>query len=313
MLEIDGKLVQLLKKGTTLTSLQSKMGLYGAEVVKKIHSLEDRGYLIHKQFYDFGVKYIILPEPVKELQDNVEILTNDSFTFIAIGDTHYNNIYENPNLVNCVYQYAESKKIRYILHVGDMTEGIALPAHNADRIKRFDVHEQMDFIASNYPKSEKIETLYILGNHDQRCMNEGIDISRVLEKKRLDMHFLGYKNSKLKIGNRNILMHHPFSMNRDKKYDDEIKDLYMDPEFDIVLRGHTHHSGIYINEMGSIVLNIPACYSSPSRKYNGIYQVTLKENEVKIENLIVDNEVHLFNVIKYPLSEKEKTKTKKLS
>jgi len=309
MLEIDKNIVELLKKGATFSKLKTKTGLCSSDVVKKVHSLENKGYLIHKVFNEYGVKFQIISEPVMPLQDKIEIKTSNNFSFLVISDTHSGNIYEDMEKVHRVYNYAEENNYRYVVHLGDMLEGVTLPNQNNDRVKREGIHEQIDFLTKNYPKSDKVETIYILGNHDYRCFSEGVDISRVIDNRRLDMHFAGYKNSKIKIGNRDILLHHPFNINRDNKYDEEIRDLYINSDFDLVLRGHTHHNGLYINEMGSIVICVPACYSSPSRDYTGAYGITLKEKEVEIDSLFITNEVSLFSVIKQPLKEKEKVKT----
>ena len=309
MLEVDARVIELLKKGVTLQKLKSKTGMYSSDVVKKIHSLEDRGYLIDRIFNEYGVKFKLAEAPIVALQDNVVIPIESKFTFLVISDTHLGNIYENVAMLNKVYEYAEMNNIRYIIHLGDMIEGQALENQSQARIKRLDIHDQVDFLTKNYPKSDSVTTLYILGNHDYRSVPNGIDISRTISKRRLDMHFLGYKNSRITIGNRTVLLHHPFTIVNDQKYDDEIKELYLNPEFDLVLRGHTHHNGIYTNEMDSIVLNVPACYNSPSRMYTGAYEITFKNDELLLQSLILSNEVYPFTSIKYELKPKQLIKS----
>ncbi len=309
MLEVDKRIIELLKKGVTLQKLKSKSQLCQSDLVKKIHGLENKGYLINKIFNEYGVKFIISDVPVVALQDKVTIPNEAKFTFLVISDTHLGNIYENIEMLNKVYKYAEDQNIRYIFHLGDMIEGPALENQSPARIKRLDIHDQVDFVTRNYPKSDNVTTLYILGNHDYRCLQEGIDISKIISNRRLDMHFLGYKNSQVNIGNRTVLLHHPFNIVHDQKYDDEIKELYLRPEFDLVLRGHTHHNGIYTNEMDSIVLNVPACYSSPSRVYTGAYEITFKNDELLLQSLILSDELYPFTSIKYPLKPKQLVKT----
>ena len=46
MLEVDARIIELLKKGVTLQKLKSRLGMYPSDLVRKIHSLEDKGYLI---------------------------------------------------------------------------------------------------------------------------------------------------------------------------------------------------------------------------------------------------------------------------
>jgi len=308
MLEVDKKLYDLLKKGATFSKLKTKTGLCSSDVVRKVHSFEDKGYQVHRVFNEAGAKFRIMDTFVVPLQDNIEIPTSGKISFVVIADTHFGNIYENIEIVNKIYKYAEKNNIRYVFHLGDMIEGTPLASDVNHRIKRYGIHEQLDYVTRNYPKNDHIDTLYILGNHDYRCLTEGIDISKVLNKRRLDMHFLGYKNSKIKIGNINILLHHPFTIDKEQKYDAEIKELYGDTHFDLILRGHTHHNYIYTNNMDSLVINVPACYSSPSRNYTGVYVVTLKQNIIELNSLIVGKEVLPFGVIRHELKNKVLTK-----
>lgn len=309
MLEIDKKMVELLKEGATFLNLKNKSGLCTSDLVKKINSLENRGYLIHKLFYDYGVKFQILNKPILPLKDNVEILGGPKFSFLVFGDTHLGHIDENLEDIYRAYEYAEDNNYRYVIHLGDMLEGPHIFNQSAKRIKRDDVHEQVDFLTRNYPKSDKVETLYILGNHDNRCFNEGIDISRVIEHRRLDMHFLGYQNCKLKIGDINVLLHHPFTISREVKYDDEIKDLYFNTDFDLILRGHTHHAGMYVSENGGLVLTTDSCLDNSKREFKGLYGITIKNNEMEIDNLVMGKEISTYSVVKHKFTPKQLIKT----
>jgi len=308
VLRLENKMIELLKNGITFSKLKSKTELCSSELVKQIHRLEDNGYLIQKIFNEYDVKLKIGNTPQIPLQDNINISVSGKFKFISLADTHLGNIYENISLIKILYTYAEKQNIRYVFHLGDMIEGIVIGNQNSSRIKRLSIQEQVDFLTRNYPKSDQVNTLYILGNHDYRCVTNGIDISKIIERRRLDMHFLGYKNSKVMLGNKSVLLHHPFTMEKEHKYDNEIKDLYLKPEFDLILRGHLHNNSIYINDLGSIVVNVPACFSYPNRKYTGAYEITIKDEEIELSNLIVDNEVTLLSTIKHPLKKKELVK-----
>ena len=300
MLNIEDKMIELLKEGVTFTKLKSKTGVCSSELVKKMNSLKNKGYIINKQFNEKVVKFVIGNNIIDTLNDNVKINVDNKFTFLVLSDTHIGNVYENMSLVNNLYKYAEEHNIKYVLHLGDMVEGSSLKENNDARIKRNTLQEQVDYLTRYYPKYDSINTLYILGNHDNRWRNEGIDISKIIDNRRYDMHCLGYKNSKITIGGRNILLHHPFTIERDEKYDEEIKRLYSESYFDLILRGHTHHNGIYINRANSIVVHVPACYNSPTRKYTGAYAVTLKNYELELTQLIIDSNVDEISHIKFP-------------
>lgn len=302
MIEFENKMIMLLKKGVTFAKLKTKTGLCSSELVKKMNNLKNKGYVINRQFNDDGVKFVLGDKAIDILQDNIKIDFENKFTFLAMADTHIGNVYENMSLVKNLYKYAEEHNIKYIFHLGDMVEGSSLKNSKDFRIKRESVDEQIDYLTRTYPKYDTINTMYILGNHDNRWLNDGIDISKIIENRRYDMHFLGYKNSKIILGNKNVLLHHPFTIERSCKYDDEIEELYPTCDFDLVLRGHTHHNGIYVNNMNSIVVNVPACYDSPNRKYVGIYEITLKNERIELEQLIVSDSVERFSHIKFDLN-----------
>lgn len=304
MLSVDKRMIALLQSGVTFSKLKSKTGMCSSELVKRVHRLESNGYLIHRLFTEQGVKFKILDEPLKPLHDNIKIDIIDRFSCIATSDSHIGNIYENLELLKKLYRYAEEHNIRYIIHLGDMVEGPELENGRNNRIKRFDINDQVNYLTRYYPKSDKVDTLYILGNHDDRCKNKGIDISEIITRRRMDMHFLGYKNSSLKIGNVNVLLHHPFSIERSAKYDDEVKDLYLNPDFDLILRGHTHHNDIYVNDMNSLVVDVSACYNSPSRDFVTAYEVTIKNSEILLDNLIIGDKISKISTVKHKLLSK---------
>lgn len=303
MLEIEEKMIELLKSGVTFSKLKTRTGLCSSELVKKMNTLKNRGYIINKQFNEQCVKFIIGDKIGDILQDNIKIKFDNKFNFMVLSDTHIGNVYENISLVKNLYKYAEEHNVKYVFHLGDLVEGNSLKESKDFRIKRFTVNDQVDYLTRMYPKHDSINTMYILGNHDNRWLDLDIDISKIIDKRRYDMHFLGYKNSKIIIGNKKILLHHPFTIDRNFKYDNEVEELYPNCHFDLILRGHTHHNGIYMSDTNGIVVNVPACYDSPNRQYVGAYVITLKNDQVELEQLIVDDKVENFSHIKFQLND----------
>ena len=292
----------LLKKGVPFSKLKSKTGLCSSELVKKINNLKSKGYAINKEFSEQGVRLILGDKVEDILQDKVKINFNNRFTFMVLADTHIGNIHEKMSLVKNLYRYAEERNIKYVFHLGDLVEGTSLKECKDSRVKRSSLDEQVNYLTRTYPKHDSINTMYILGNHDNRWLEQGTDISKIIDNRRYDMHFLGYKNSKITLGNTNVLLHHPFTIERNILYDNEIEELYPNCHFDLILRGHTHHNGIYVNNMNSIVVNVPACYNSPKRKYIGAYAVTIKNDTLELEQLIIDDMVEDFAHIKFELA-----------
>lgn len=313
MLNLEKKIIEMLKYGVTLSKLKYQTKLCSSQLAARINSIQNKGYLIHRFFNEGGAKLKICDEAIKTLQDNITISTNVKFKFIAISDTHFGNYYENMDFVKNVYNYAHNNNIRYVLHLGDMIEGPILENGQNDRAKRRSIDEQINYLTRYYPRIDDVTTLYILGNHDHRCLMQGIDISNIIEKRRLDMHFLGYKNCKVRIGTTDVLLHHPFNIEKENKYDSEIKELYGDSQFSLILRGHTHQNSIYTSSMGGVVVNVPAIFDPKKKNYASAYEIILDGYGLEFNNLIIGNSVDIISQVKYPNCSKCLTKKFKKS
>ena len=80
MLEIENKMIMLLKKGVTFSKLKSKTGLCSSELVKKMNNLRNKGYVINKHFNDDCVRFVLGDKTVFEMDVGRAIF---SFCFLS--------------------------------------------------------------------------------------------------------------------------------------------------------------------------------------------------------------------------------------
>lgn len=314
MNEIDKEILELLLNGASISTMQKKTGLSPSGLVKHLNKLKDQGYLIKKIYEEKGVSYGIDKNYINNNNDIIDISVEHCFKFLAISDTHITSNNKRINNLNKLYEYANIRKIPYVLHMGDMIEG-AEP--NEKLGGEGDIFNQINYLTASYPKYDDITTMFILGNHDIRSINQkGIDISRVIENRRMDMHFMGYNYGIIKVNNRFIALHHPNHFELDK-YNDELEDnVKVKP--DIILCGHLHKKQI-INIDNQLNIYVPQTYNI-SNNIAGAYEIQLAPSDdydkynlnlIDIKPLLITDKVIPYMEISEQFTNKETPKVKK--
>ena len=118
--EIKGKIKYLIKKGKTLQDICRDLDLQDYEVIGLIELLKEDGELVD---YINGeiirLKKPINNEGIYEIPNNLEHLK-----LLLISDTHLCNKADRIDILRYIYDKAEDKGIKQILHCGDLTDGI---------------------------------------------------------------------------------------------------------------------------------------------------------------------------------------------
>lgn len=176
----------------------------------------------------------------------LELEEDKSFKFICIADTHFGALYENPDYVKRVYEYAREHNIKYIVVLGDLIEGNCfdygrcLPEYKT-------IESQVDHVINDYCYDSNIKNIILLGNHDfSAYTKEGIDISDKLSI-RDDFSILGYKEAYIKIRDEVITLKHDVS---------KIITCISNPCTPLTLIGHSHQYRVTYND-DSVVMKVP--------------------------------------------------------
>lgn len=176
-----------------------------------------------------------------------------TITFGVVSDTHMGSIYEQLTFLNELYDIFQQRKISEVYHAGDITEGdySGRQGHIYERHKH-GADQQVDYVVKNYPRREGVTTYFIGGNHDATHLrNGGVDILRMIDRRRDDMINLGWDNAKINLTPNCILeMNHPLGGSayaysyRLQKYLEVVGEK---DKPSILIQGH-HHKAIYYYE-----------------------------------------------------------------
>ena len=191
------------KKKPYVNQICVDLGLQEYEVYGLVEMLKNEGYL-----YDIIDGKIIKVKPIKE-SELYQIPNNlDHLKLLLISDTHLASKYDRLDILNYLYDEAGKKGINYVLHSGDLTEGLSGRPQQLYELKEASYTGQRDYVIDKYPKTD-IPTYVIAGNHDQWWIKQcGADICRDISNNREDLIYLGSDCEDLKIGKLRIRLYH---------------------------------------------------------------------------------------------------------
>lgn len=203
--ELIGKLKEYLgkKQKTNVTQIIKELEIEEYELYGLIEMLKKQGYMFEVQ----GDK-IIKNKPIKE-NEAYQIPNNlEHLKLLLISDTHLASKYDRLDILRYLYDKADTEGVNYILHSGDVTEGLSGRPQQIHELKETSYTGQRDYVIEKYPESD-IPTYMIAGNHDLWWIKQcGADIVQDICNNRDDLHYLGSDCEDLKIGKLKIRMRH---------------------------------------------------------------------------------------------------------
>ena len=241
MEELQKKIRKLVNKKSTIQGIAEKLEIKDYELIGIIELMKENGELIdYKDGYVFKLDKPIRSGEVYMVPNNLEHLK-----LLLISDTHLCSKYDRIDILNYLYDKADGNGTRYILHSGDLTDGLSGRPQQIYELREMSYTGQRDYVIDKYPKIN-IPTYLISGNHDLWWVKQcGSDIVRDICSKRKDLKYLGSDCEDLQIGKLKIRLYHgkgggayakSYKM---QKYLDAI-DISDRP--DILQTGHIHQS-----------------------------------------------------------------------
>ena len=126
--EICDKIYYLVKKKKSFLKICEELELKDYEVIGLITIMSERGYNI-----DFVNGEIILRKTPPKNQDVYELPYNlEHLKLLLISDTHLASKYDRLDILKYLYDKAEEKGVKHILHSGDFTDG---RSNRAEQVK----------------------------------------------------------------------------------------------------------------------------------------------------------------------------------
>ena len=256
-IELKNKLKYLINKKRSLEDICKVLELKDYEVIGLVELMKQDGELVD---YVNG-EIVKLKKPLQS-DDIYQIPNNmEHLKLLLISDTHLCNKADRLDILRYLYEKAEDKGIKQILHCGDLTDGMYLNRPQSIyelRCVGFDEH--LDYVVNKYPTFSG-KTYFIGGNHmDTYFRNGGSDLGTAISRQREDMIYLNPDTALLQIGKVGIQMHHggggrPYSLSY--KLQRYVETLSQDKKIDIVMQGH-YHNAMYMYYMNKHCFQVGA-------------------------------------------------------
>lgn len=240
--ELLNKLVDYLslKKNCSVFNIAKDFNIEEYQVYGLVEMLKKRGYL-----FDIVEGQVIKVRPVKQ-NDVYQIPSNLSHVkLLLISDTHLASKFDRLDILRYLYAKAEDKGVNYILHSGDLTEGLSGRPEQIYSLKEASYTGQRDYVVEKYPKS-RIKTYIVAGNHDMWWFKKcGADICKDISLQRDDLIYLGSDCEDLKIGKLKIRLFHGTGGNayaKSYKLQKYLDSIPIEERPHILQTGHIHQA-----------------------------------------------------------------------
>lgn len=171
----------------------------------------------------------------------------DHVRLLLISDTHLASKYDRLDILRYLYDKADTTHTNYILHAGDMTEGVSGRPEQLYELRELSYSGQRDYAVDNYPVSPpQCPTYFISGNHDNWWLKKcGSDICKDISTRRPDLHYLGSDCENLAIGSLRIRLYHGkggSSYARSYKLQKYLDSIPAEQRPHLLVTGHIHTS-----------------------------------------------------------------------
>lgn len=223
-----------------ISTIVKDLGIEEYQVYGIIEMMKKHGYL-----FEVVNNQVIKIKPVKT-NDIYQISNNlDHIKLLLLSDTHLCSKYDRVDILRYLYEKAEDKNVNYILHSGDLTEGVSGRPQQLYELKESSYTGQRDYVIDKYPKSN-IPTYLIAGNHDLWWVKQcGADICKDIANYRDDIIYLGSDCEDLKIGKLKIRLFHGSGGNayaKSYKLQKYLDSIPMEERPHILQTGHIHQA-----------------------------------------------------------------------
>lgn len=239
--ELCEKIKILLKKKKSFVDICKELQLKDYEVIGLVNLMKQDGELID---YVNG-ELVILKTPPKN-NDIYQVSTNSThIPLLLISDTHLCSKYDRLDILRYLYDKAEDRGIKYILHSGDFTDGRSNRPEHIYELKETSYEGQVDYCVDKYPTFSG-KTYVISGNHDDWWYKStGSEIVKAIAKRRDDIVYLGSDVADLKIGKLKIRLFHGKGGNsyaKSYKVQKYLDSIPLEERPHILQTGHVHQS-----------------------------------------------------------------------
>lgn len=239
--ELCEKIKILLKKKKSFVDICKELQLKDYEAIGLVNLMKQDGELI-----DYVNGELVRLKTPPKTNDVYQVSTNSThIPLLLISDTHLCSKYDRLDILRYLYDKAEDRGIKYILHSGDFTDGRSNRPEHIYELKETSYEEQVDYCVDKYPTFSG-KTYVISGNHDDWWYKStGSEIVKAIAKRRDDIVYLGSDVADLKIGKLKIRLFHGKGGNayaKSYKVQKYLDSIPLEERPHILQTGHVHQS-----------------------------------------------------------------------
>lgn len=239
--ELCEKIKILLKKKKSFVDICKELQLKDYEVIGLVNLMKQDGELI-----DYVNGELVRLKTPPKTNDVYQVSTNSThIPLLLISDTHLCSKYDRLDILRYLYDKAEDRGIKYILHSGDFTDGRSNRPEHIYELKETSYEGQVDYCVDKYPTFSG-KTYVISGNHDDWWYKStGSEIVKAIAKRRDDIVYLGSDVADLKIGKLKIRLFHGKGGNayaKSYKVQKYLDSIPLEERPHILQTGHVHQS-----------------------------------------------------------------------
>lgn len=242
MEELLNKLRYLINKKKSFKEVCEILELKDYEVIGLVTLLKEQGYLVD---YING-ELVKLRTPIKTDDIYQVPYPTDHLKLCLISDTHLCSNYDRIDILNYIYEKADKRGIKHVLHSGDFTDGRSNRPEHIYELKEVSYEGQVDYCIDKYPKVQGITTYTIQGNHDDWWYKStGSEILKSIAKQREDIVYLGSGYADIMIGKLKIRLFHGKSGQsyaKSYKIQKYLDSIAVEDRPAILQTGHIHQS-----------------------------------------------------------------------
>jgi len=183
----EKKMLEILERGGSysIKELCEILNKSKAGIIETAQQLKNKGFPIVKEDKNF-----YLSTSIDTVKPEIMVIKENKIRIGIIADTVLGSIYEQFTNLYYAFQIAEEKKVDFMIHL-DVSAGKPTRAKEKE-FHKLTIDEQMEYIITNYPKSDRFKVRLIGGFHDKQWLKAGYNILYEICMERDDLLYRGY-------------------------------------------------------------------------------------------------------------------------
>lgn len=208
--ELEGDVLSIVQKGAVSIGEISRAVDRSAEtVIKTIDGLREKSYEVK---IDEARRQVFIPqEPSKDFHPTEFKYFRKLYRIGLVSDTHLCSRYQQVTLLYDAYRIFGDRNVDFVLHSGDLVDGMDMYRGHHNEIFRHGADEQKDYAVETYPKLSGNRKTYVIGGqHDNSFFkSKGHNIVEAICKERKDLVYRGFFNAQFLVKGLLLEIRHP--------------------------------------------------------------------------------------------------------